>query len=181
MNRSGLFVYSLSAFHIIHNKTAAKEIIMRRKRPFRHQHAVIFGVIIIIFLIIIKSVFLPFGNSAEATVEKFYSYEQKNNYSDSWELFHPYMKAKFPKPSFIQDRSHVFIGHFGAESFTYKISDAEKVENWRPAKGEPAFKVAYRHLVTQYYVGKYGKFSFVQEVYTVKHKGEWAIVWDYNE
>jgi hypothetical protein len=153
---------------------------MRRRRHFLNKHTFIIMIVIAFISIAVRAVWLSPSNSAEAVVDQFYSYEQKNNYSDSWELFHPFMQEKFPKTAFIQDRSHVFIGHFGAESFNYTVSKAKKVENWKAAKGEPAFKVAYHFQVTQTYNGKYGKFSFIQEVYTVKHKGKWLILWDYN-
>ena len=78
------------------------------------------------------------------------------------------MKEKFTKAAYIQDRSHVFIGHFGAETFSYEISEAEHIEGWRAAKGEKSFKSAYKFEVTQMYTGKYGKFSFIQEVYVLE-------------
>lgn len=90
------------------------------------------------------------------------------------------MKSKFPKAAFIQDRAHVFIGHFGTETFNFEISEAEKIEHWIVEKGQPEFKMAYKFIVTQKYNGKYGKFNFQQEVFTVKHKDEWLILWDYK-
>ena len=139
------------------------------------------GILILVLLLIILRVFLfGFSNQATETVEKFYEYEQEGNFSDSWNLFHPYMKQKFTKSAFIQDRAHVFIGHFGAETFTYEISKAEKFDKWKPADGQNAVKNGYKIIVTQKYNGKYGKFNFQQEVYVVMHKGKWTILWDYN-
>lgn len=117
----------------------------------------------------------------KVVVKEFYTLEQNGNYSDSWNLLHPYMKEKFPKTTFIQDRAHVFIGHFGAETFSYEIGDFKKVEDWKPAKGKKTFNNAYKFLVKQDYRGKYGKFSFSQEVYVVKHKKKYMILWDYNQ
>jgi hypothetical protein len=118
---------------------------------------------------------------AQETVDEFYSFEQDGNFADSWKLFHPYMKQKFTKSSFIQDRSHVFIGHFGAETFTYEISEPEEIEGWRMEEGQKSFKSAYKFQVMQNYKGKYGAFSFQQDVFVVKHKEQWVILWDYNK
>ena len=153
---------------------------MRRNKPFFSPRILILLTVAGLIIVIVRLVFFSLGNSSADTVEKFYSLEQNNNYSESWDLFHPFMKEKFPKASFIQDRSHVFIGHFGAESFEFLISEGEEIQNWRPSKGEKPFKTAYKYLVTQSYKGKYGKFSFVQEVYVVKYQKEWTIIWDYN-
>jgi predicted small secreted protein len=121
------------------------------------------------------------AQKAESLVNEFYTFEQKGNYSDSWKLLHPFMKEKFSKNAFIQDRAHVFIGHFGAETFSYEIKDSKKVEDWKPAKGEKPFNYAHKFIVTQVYHGKYGKFSFSQEVYVVKYKKGYVILWDYNQ
>ncbi|MBS8265740.1 hypothetical protein DYI25_15040 [Mesobacillus boroniphilus] len=153
---------------------------MRRNKPILSPVILILLSAVGLALVVFK-LLISFGGSAANTVEEFYSYEQKNNYSSSWELFHPYMKERFPKPAFIQDRSHVFIGHFGADSFDFTVSDGKEIKNWRPAKGEKPFNTAVKFLVTQTYNGKYGKFSFVQEVYVVKHQKEWTIIWNYNK
>lgn len=87
----------------------------------------------------------PAFNSGKSccTVDQFYPYEQESNFSGSWKLFHQYMKEKFPKAAYIQDRSHVFIGHFGAETFSYEISEAEELNGWKAARGEKPFKAAF--------------------------------------
>lgn len=151
----------------------------------RRKHLSILSILIGILLVVSLLVFLRislFSPSAQAehTVEKFYQYEQKGNFSDSWELFHPYMKERFNKSSFIQDRAHVFIGHFGADTFSYEVSKPVKFKKWKPEDGHENFQNGYKMIVTQKYEGKYGKFNFQQEVYVVKHKGKWTILWDYN-
>lgn len=120
------------------------------------------------------------SSEAKSVVEQFYAFEQDANFSASWGLFHPYMKEKFTKAAYIQDRTHVFMGHFGAETFSYEISEAEHIEGWRAAKGEKSFKSAYKFEVTQMYTGKYGKFSFIQEVYVVEQKKKLVILWNFN-
>lgn len=150
----------------------------------RHRLQVVpltIGILLFAFLVIILRVSLNVpSHQAVAAVEKFYDYEQKGSFSESWELFHPYMKQKFTKSAFIQDRAHVFIGHFGAETFTYEISEAEEFEKWKPDASQKTIKNGYKVIVTQSYNGRYGKFHFQQDVYVVKHKGEWTILWDYN-
>lgn len=154
---------------------------MRKKRYQKLIFTFLIGILLIAFLIFFLRLLL-FSTSSQAadTVEKFYQHEQEGNFSDSWELFHPYMKERFTKSSFIQDRAHVFIGHFGADTFLYEISKPEKFDNWKPEDGKRNFKSGYKMVVTQKYSGKYGKFNFQQEVYVVKHKGTWNILWDYN-
>ncbi|HZG73366.1 MAG TPA: hypothetical protein VEY51_17660 [Chondromyces sp.] len=152
---------------------------MRRQR---HQGVIYF----VLLLVVLPVVFLLIGSffssdyQVEQVVEEFYEYEQEGNFSDSWELLHPFMKEKFPKGPYIQDRAHVFIGHFGAETFQYTLEDAKKLEKWKPSKESKALDVVYRVVVTQSYKGKYGTFAFQQNVYVTKHEGEWVILWDYN-
>ena len=153
---------------------------MRIRKSKRIQQFIVLALLAFLVLVVLTSIRLSGSPKPRSVVEKFYAYEQSGSFSDSWELLHPYMKDKFPKASFIQDRAHVFIGHFGAESFKYEVGDEKKVENWRAAKDQPPFKTAYHFEVTQFYQGKYGKFSFTQEVYVVKHKKDWRILWDYN-
>jgi hypothetical protein len=42
-------------------------------------------------------------------------------------------------------------------------------------------KIVYKVLITQNYKGKFGNFEVIQEVFVVKDKGEWKVVWDYNQ
>lgn len=137
--------------------------------------------ILLVFLFSIRLMILSPSKKAESLVNDFYSFEQDGKYSDSWDLLHPFMKEKFPKSAFIQDRAHVFNGHFGSETFSYSIGDSTEVNGWKPANREKPFENAYKFIVTQDYTGKYGKFSFSQHVYVVKYKKELVILWDYNK
>ena len=47
-------------------------------------------------------------------------------------------------------------------------------------EGVGQIDVAYKFTVMQTYKGKYGKFSFLQEVYVAKDEESWRILWDYN-
>lgn len=151
---------------------------MRKKHRQKGIILAIFIMAVLFFLF--NLITLSPSKQAESLVSKFYSFEQDGNYSESWKLLHPFIKEKFPKAAFIQDRAHVFNGHFGAETFAYEIEDATEVKGWKPAKGEKSYKKAYKFIVKQKYSGKYGKFHFSQEVYVVNYKKELVILWDYN-
>jgi hypothetical protein len=125
--------------------------------------------------------FLSPGHQAKDVVEEFYTYEQQGDFSDSWELFHSQMKAKFPRGHYIQDRAHVFMNHFGVETFTYTIDKPEKIKRWKMEKGASPLKDVYKMTVTQTYKGKYGNFELEQDVFAAKEKGEWKILWDYKK
>jgi hypothetical protein len=153
---------------------------MYRRRAFSIKLALVLFILFSLIFVLARAILEPDSSQALATVEKFYRYEQTGNFSDSWELFHPFMKQKFTKASFIQDRAHVFIGHFGAETFKFDISDPTEVKGWKAASGTKPYKKAYRFDVKQIYSGRYGKFNFIQEVYVVRYKEKWVIIWDYN-
>lgn len=154
---------------------------MRRRRvpPFLLP---LFGIVVICLLLFgIGSWLFSSERDAQAVVEDFYAYEAEGEFSKSWEVLHPFMQERFSKTAYMQDRTHVFNGHFGAETFTYTIGEGEKVEGWKMEKDRSPFDTTYKYLVTQHYKGKYGKFNFQQEVYVTKHKDNWKIVWDYNK
>ncbi|MFC7062438.1 hypothetical protein [Halobacillus seohaensis] len=133
-----------------------------------------------VWLISYISYLLSPGHQSYNVVEEFYTHEQAGDFADSWELLHPLMKERWSKGVYLQDRPHVFINHFGANTFTFTIEKDGKVNDWRMEKESSAFDVTYKFNVTQSYNGKYGKFGFFQEVYVAKDKGEWRILWDYN-
>lgn len=81
------------------------------------------------------------SKKAESLVNDFYSFEQDGKYSDSWDLFHPFMKEKFPKLAFIQDRAHVFNGHFGSETFSHSIGDPTEVKAGNQQTEQNLFKM----------------------------------------
>ncbi|SDM36063.1 hypothetical protein SAMN05518871_10135 [Psychrobacillus sp. OK028] len=154
---------------------------MMRKRP--GNKLLLFVIISICsLLVLISSINYLFSPSykAKKVVEAFYTYEQSADFADSWELLHPVMKERWSKTQFMTDRLHVFIGHFGTETFQFKIEEAKQIKNWKMAKETKPFDVVYKFNVIQTYKGKYGKFSFVQEVYVAKDDEEWRILWDYN-
>lgn len=136
--------------------------------------------IVIVFMLIRKSWFSP-DKEAVAVVEEFYLYEQEGEFASSWNLFHSTMKVRFGKGHYIQDRAHVFMNHFGVETFDFRLSEPDKIDHWKMSKAGPAMKNVYKILVTQTYKGKYGNFDLKQEVFAVQEKDEWTILWDYNQ
>ena len=154
---------------------------MRRKRVPPYVLPIIAVLIGGMLLFGLKVLLYSADRHAKSVVTDFYAYEADGNFADSWALLHPFMKERFSKTAYIQDRAHVFIGHFGAETFTYTIGEAEEIEGWKMEKDRPPFGTAYKYQVTQNYQGKYGKFSFQQEVYVVETKENWQILWDYNQ
>ena len=121
------------------------------------------------------------GQEAKEAVNAFYQFEQAGDFSKSWELFHSDMKKQFPKGSYIQDRSHVFMNHFGVETFAYTLNKAEEIKSWRMSKESAAYSSVYKVTVVQTYNGKYGRFHIHQDVFAVKEQKEWKLLWDYNE
>jgi hypothetical protein len=136
---------------------------------------------VFILFLVIKGAFFSAGKQAVAVVEEFYQYEQAAEFSKSWSLFHSAMKEKFSKGNYIQDRAHVFMNHFGVETFTYTLEKPEELKKWKLSKDSPTMKNVYKILVTQTYKGKYGNFDLKQEVYVIQEKGKWKIAWDYNQ
>ena len=117
---------------------------------------------------------------AKKVVEAFYTHEQSGDFADSWELLHPLMKERWSKTQFMTDRLHVFVGHFGTETFQFTIEEGNEIKDWKMTEEAEPFDIAYKFNVIQTYKGKYGKFSFLQEVYVAKDEEEWRILWDYN-
>lgn len=135
-----------------------------------------------LLIVVISSINYLFSPSYQSkkVVEAFYTHEQSGDFAASWELLHPFMKGRWGKAQFMADQFHVFVGHFGTETFKFTVGEESKVEDWKMAEELQAFDVAYKYNVIQTYKGKYGKFSFLQEVYVVKDEEEWRILWDYN-
>ncbi|GHH97407.1 hypothetical protein [Neobacillus kokaensis] len=149
----------------------------RKRAPLK-----LFSIVLVIILIFIVGKWLLFspGKGAEEAVNEFYRYEQEGDFSRSWEFFHSEMKKKFSKGNYIQDRAHVFMNHFGVDTFTYTLGKPEKLDSWKMSKTGKGLKNVYKVPVTQTYKGKYGNFDLQQDVFAVEVKGEWKILWDYK-
>ncbi len=119
-------------------------------------------------------------NQAEGAAEEFYAYEQSGAFAESWEMLHPLMKEKFPKGTYIQDRSDVIMNYFGVLHFTYSFEDVEEIKNWLPAVDKEPIPTVYRITVSQHFNGKYGNSTLIQDVYMTEVEGEWKLLWDYE-
>jgi len=151
------------------------------KRKAARLKIIVLGVLLLgVILLLIRCAFVSSDQQIEEVVAEFYGYEQEGDFANSWDLFHSAMKKRFTKSHYIQDRAHVFMNHFGVETFNFKLGELEKLDSWKMAKTGPELKNVYRVAVTQTYKGKYGNFDINQEVFVVEEKGEWKIVWDYN-
>ncbi|PPA70370.1 hypothetical protein [Jeotgalibacillus proteolyticus] len=153
---------------------------MRRRRRIKR----LFFVLIVIASLLSLAGYITYSFSADyqtkKVVEEFYTLEQEAQFAESWELLHPLMHERWEKGSYIQDRAHVFLNHFGVETFTFIIEEDIELSEWKMNKETPALKNVHKYIVIQSYQGKYGKFRFIQDVYLAKEDGEWMILWDYN-
>lgn len=152
----------------------------RKKKNFKLSFVVILSICSILVLLgFIHYLFSP-SYQTKKVVESFYTYEQDGHFADSWELLHPYMKGRWSKSQFMTDRYHVFVGHFGTDTFQFTVGKGSEIKDWKMAEDVEPFEVVYKFKVVQTYKGKYGKFSFLQEVYVNQDEEEWKILWDYN-
>ncbi|OLS33964.1 hypothetical protein [Bacillus sp. MRMR6] len=154
-------------------------------RRYRPPKGIIIGSLLVfsvitVFLLVRWSLFSP-GKQVKEVVEEFYSYEQAGDFAQSWGLFHSKMKEKFSKGPYIQDRAHVFMNHFGVETFDFELGEPEELKKWNLSKEGPEMKEVFKIPVTQIYKGKYGNFTLHQEVFVIKEKDQWKIAWDYNQ
>ncbi|TMW72341.1 hypothetical protein [Alteribacter natronophilus] len=152
------------------------------KRRRRGPSAGFVLMILVTLTVVAFSVYLVLtsgSRQAERTVDTFYSLEQEGKFASSWELFHTDMQSRFTRESYIQDRSHVFINHFGVDTFEYELSSPKKVTHWQKHEEAVALDV-YKVIATKKYRGKYGYFEFVQHVFVAQENGEWKVLWDFN-
>jgi hypothetical protein len=157
--------------------------LMRTRRRHRDTYtsiALVVSAIIVLFLIGIMFISTP-KQQAQKTVNAFYSFEQRGEFASSWSLFHSSMQAKFQKVAYIQDRPHVFMNHFGVETFTFQLSKPKKIKKWKISEEALPLDVVYGITVVQTFESKYGRVNLSQNVFAVKEKGHWRVLWDINE
>ncbi|WP_226037067.1 hypothetical protein [Aquibacillus saliphilus] len=144
--------------------------------------AIIFVIVIITCTVFIFSmIFFSPAQRAKGIIDDFYQYEQEGMFAKSWDLFHSEMKRKFDKSDYLQDRPHVFMNHFGVTTFSFVLSDVDKLSNWKVEKDAKPLTTVYKVAVTQTYKGKYGNFQLTQEVFATKEEGDWKVLWNYNK
>lgn len=155
---------------------------MYRKRKVSNQVLIAVVTLFIFFSLVwvVSGLFISPSKQAVQAVKEFSNYEQKGNFSDSWELFHPIMKDRFGKEQYIQERSYILMNLLGVEAFSYKVEGVKKISGWRITEDVKPFNDVYKMKVTHTLKGKYGKIEMHQEVFAVKEEGEWKIIWDYS-
>ena len=152
----------------------------RKRQPDMFIWIILVICAVIAFLFIGKIFISSPGRQANAVVKSFYTYEQEGNFHASWSLFHSLMQERFEKGPYMQDRAHVFMNHFGVDSFTFDVSKPEKLEDWQISNDADPLGLTYRMTVSQFYESKYGNFTIYQQVFVVMEEGEWRVLWDYN-
>ncbi|UCZ52839.1 hypothetical protein LGQ02_18975 [Bacillus shivajii] len=150
---------------------------MYRRSSFKLLFVI--GTAMVIAIIVMLVLFFSPSHQAKNAVDKFYSLEQEWDFSSSWNMLHPQMKERFTRGHYIQDRSHVFMNHFGVDTFSYSLSRAKKINNWRKMEESEPLTV-YKVTVTKKYKGKYGNFRMIQDVFAAKEDNKWKILWDYK-
>lgn len=121
------------------------------------------------------------ADEATAVVNQFYSLEQAGDFGSSWELFHSQMKARYEKENYIQQRAHIFMQHFGVESFEFELGTSERIYNWRMTADSEELPEVYQIMVTLFYKSQYGDFKLVQPCYAAKEDEEWKLLWIFSE
>ncbi|MFC0559229.1 hypothetical protein [Halalkalibacter alkalisediminis] len=120
------------------------------------------------------------SHSGINVVKAFYKHEQKQEFWNAYELFHPYMKERFTRDRYIDQRSHIFVNHFGVESFDLEFGKSSKINNWKMSANHEPLDQVYKIPVTKTYKSAFGRFSIKQNVFTVKEDGDWYVLWDYD-
>lgn len=116
----------------------------------------------------------------EDVIKQFYTLEQTQDFSSSWELFHSSMKEKFDKSTYIQDRSHVFFNHFDVDTFSFTYTKLNELASWKMDDSRETLTGVYEYLVITTYKSKYGNIEMRQNVYLTLENEKWVILWDYN-
>ncbi|MGJ9459602.1 hypothetical protein [Oceanobacillus sp. CF4.6] len=149
---------------------------MRKRSNVNYIFIAVFAIVVGIVIFVFQLTWISPSQQAKNVVNEFYGYEQEAAFTASWELLHPLMQERWSKTAYITDRAHVFMGHFGVETFEFAIEEVGEIETWKMAEDSPSLKEVYLFNVTQSYHGKYGKFHFSQVVYVVNTKDTWKIL-----
>ena len=150
---------------------------MRRRSAIRLP-IIIVVVVVILLVIMIGRVMSGLGKQdPEDVVAAFYRYEQEGDFGSAWELFHPVMQERFSKNAYVTERSHIYMSHYGVETFSFELGKEEDVQNWKMAKDAEEFEYASRVEVEQTFKSKFGIFKVIQDIYVVEEEDGWRIVW----
>ncbi|WP_211749186.1 hypothetical protein [Paenibacillus sp. Marseille-Q4541] len=142
--------------------------------------ALVVGLIVLLFYSVRGMVKSTNEEEAVQIIEQFYAFEQEGDFGSSWELFHSLMKEKYKKPDYVQTRAHVFMQHFGTNTFQYNLSEPERKFDVQLVEGKEPLKEVYLITVTQIYHSSFGNFKIVQPVYAAEESGEWRVLWSFQ-
>lgn len=160
-------------------------MLRKRSRMMLLQKIGFIAVVVVLIWLIgrtLPSLFKAAAPDEAATlVQRFYEYEQAGDFGSSWELFHPLMKERFSKSAYLQSRAHIFMQHFGVETFGLEVGEPEREFDVVIVGGAEPFGEAYRVKVTMKYEGTFGQFSIDQNCYVVKDGEEWTMLWYYPQ
>lgn len=132
----------------------------------------------LVILFLWRIVPLFFNPSAAEVVEEFYTYEQEGDFGSSWKLFHPIMQERFTKNGYVTERSHIYMSHYGVTTFSFEIIEHEKINTWKTEN--KTFQDVQRIEVKQKFKSKFGIFSVTQNVFAVKEKDDWRLLWEFK-
>ncbi len=160
-------------------------MLRRRNRNALFKKSGLILFVVLLLWLIIRSVPALFRADAPAeaaaVAEEFYKYEQTGDFGSSWELFHPLMKERFPKSAYVQNRAHIFMQHFGVQTFELEMEPPEREFDVEIVQGVKPFPEAYKIKVIQTYSGTFGKFDLVQICYLVQDGKQWTLLWYYPD
>jgi hypothetical protein len=150
----------------------------------RTQNKLILAIICIIgmaLLVFISSSL--FSSTHKNIVEKFYKFEQRKEFTNSYALFHPLMMEKFSREWYFTQRNHIFFDHFEVDTFQFKIGNSQKLKEWKMSADSEPLSNVYKYPVTLTFNSKkFGYFTLQQDVYVTKEEtdGAWKILWSYK-
>ena len=152
---------------------------MRRKSPV----PLFVGAVVAVIIATALFVFIGKNHepeSPEEVIEQFYDFEKAGDFGNAWELFHPEMKKKFSKSSYIQTKNHVFMGHMGVDEFKVEVGKIEKVKKFTFNNEGLTFKNIRKAKVDMYFESQFGELVISQTCYVALEKREWRVLWNYH-
>lgn len=152
---------------------------MRRRSQIRLPVIIVVVVVILLVIMIVKVMPGLGKQDPNDVVAAFYQYEQEGDFGSAWELFHPVMQERFSKNAYVTERSHIYMSHYGVETFSFVLGKEEDVQNWKMAKDTEEFAYATRVEVEQTFKSKFGIFKVIQDIYVVEEDDGWRIVWEF--
>ena len=124
----------------------------------------------------------PAPQDPNKVVEQFYAYEQSGDFGSAWELFHPLMKEKFTKQSYIHTRARVFLQDFGVETFEVEIGKFVLEPSWKMSPTSSPLSNVQMVPVTLVYHSIFGNLKIEQEVYVAKDDElQYGILWPFSK